>query len=228
MTHNYSLNNVEKFIQVAHLYGDLIVGGDVLVSFGKRIYKILGFSDNPENGLSDYILEQVNKFDKRELLAPKVGLDVLFTLLIHPRPMIPVQSVSKYRPFEDINTLIAFFDVADAMASEIGLYNAFGVSRGAATESVQIALRSTEAYKRLEKENIPREAIFEVTDGYFLARGRGFHEEWLYLLHHPEMRSVSVDLYLATVCKTAFINADISAVDNLMAVRGELFSLKRR
>jgi len=229
LTENHlSLSNIEKLVQIGNVYGNVVVKGDVLVSFGKNIYKALGYSSQPENSLTDYIVELADKFGEKELISLEVGLEINLSLLIHPNPTIAMRILSKIRPSPDINSLLLLFGVAKIIADETRLFESLQIDKTNQIEMVGRSIESTNTYKALVSENIPNEVTQKLLDGYFRVLGTGEYSERLYFMQNPELLLMSTDLHIAKICVSAFLNSDERVVNEFMDVREYLASFRKK
>jgi hypothetical protein len=223
-----SLSNIEKLVQISNVYGNVVVKGDVLVTFGKNVHKALGYSSQPEDSLTDYIVKLVDKFGEKELLNLDTGLEISLALLIHPNPIMALKILSKIRPNADSITLFLLFSVAQVIADEIKLFESLQqFNKVKQIENVGQAFQVTDAYKKLKTENIPDDVIQKMLNGYFQVLGTGDYGERLYFTQHPELLSMSADLHLAKICISAFMNLDERVVNEFMEIREYLSSFRK-
>lgn len=221
-----SLSNIEKLIQIGNVYGNVVVKGDMLVPFGSKVHKALAFSSQPEEGLTDYILQLIDKFGKKELIDLETGLEIGFSLLLHSNPIILVKVLSYQRPNADINTLSLLFQVAQGIAEETELFKSLGIEKETQIEKVKKAFETTDTYKKFIKEDMPASAIQELLHGYFTVLNTGEYSERLYFTQHPELLFMSTDWHLANTCINAFLNSDERVVNNFMDIREYLSSFR--
>jgi len=222
-----SLSNIEKLVQIGNIYGNVVVKGDILVSFGSKVHKALGFSSQPEEGLTDCILELIDKFGEKELINLETGLEIGFALLLHPNPTILLKVLSSHRLNADINTLSLLFQVAQRIAEETEFFKSLGVEKETQIEKVKKAFETTDTYKKFVKEDIPASAIQKLLQGYFTVLNTGEFSERLYFTQHPELLSMTTDWHLANTCVNAFLNSDERVVRNFMDIREYLSSFRK-
>ena len=222
-----SLSNIEKLVQIGNVYGNVVVKGNILVSFGSKVHKALGFSSQPEEGLTDYILQLIDKFGKKELIDLETGLEIGFSLLLHPNPIILVKVLSYQRPNADINTLSLLFQVAQRIAEETDLFHSLGIGKETQIEKVKKAFETTDTYKKFVKEDIPPSTVQNLLHGYFTVLNTGEYSERLYFTQHPELLFITTDWHLANTCVNAFMNSDERVVENFMDIREYLSSFRR-
>ena len=223
------IKSVEKLVQIGRVTGNVNIHGNVEKAFfsvGNDLLDTMRKSAKPEESITDVIVKTADKFDEQELMSFDVGAKILFLLMIHPDPMIALDILSSRRPKADMNTLFWLLSPFAKFEIESNILKVFGYDRDERMKEIQRAFNATKTFKQAKAEAIPNEIVSKLVKEFMDAYISSGAAEYGYVISHPEIFSMSVDFFFASMAVQAFLKSDEKGLEHFMEIRQNFTRLR--